>query len=350
MKNDTQHTYTSGNKIADSISEMNFSGNIIPPIWFSTIVNENDKPYLLAIMILSEIVYWYRPVEVRDEETGDFLGYRTKFKKDLLQKSYQSLADYYHVSKRQVTAAVVHLEKIGVIKRVFREVSKNGKVYNNVLFIQLNPDKLRELTYPQNPEDSYEADVDCVDNDDNIVPLSQKNVTGSHKKMGESPTKKCETYTENNTKTNIYSKSILSSHNELVCEQRGQDETEDVEEVVKKQIDYAALFFDYSEKQNNAAINVLNSCVAIAVSVYQNTGKYVKVSGEKIPIGVAIGLLHKLNMFHIRQVIDSFLSIDTEIKNIRAYLLASMINTIRTFEAKEYNTFKAAERKYYDTR
>ena len=61
---------SSENLIVDEIGNFYFSGNIIPETWFYTIVNESGKPNMLAINILADIVYWYRPTEVRDEKTG----------------------------------------------------------------------------------------------------------------------------------------------------------------------------------------------------------------------------------------------------------------------------------------
>ena len=52
---------TSGNEIVDAMGSINISGNIIPAVWYRTITKENGKPYLLAIVILADIVYWYRP-------------------------------------------------------------------------------------------------------------------------------------------------------------------------------------------------------------------------------------------------------------------------------------------------
>lgn len=65
---------TSGNEIVDAMGSTNISGNIIPAIWYKTITKENGKPYPLAIVILTDIVYWYRPSEVRDQGTGHILG------------------------------------------------------------------------------------------------------------------------------------------------------------------------------------------------------------------------------------------------------------------------------------
>ena len=97
---------TSGNEIVDAMGSINISGNIIPAIWYKTITKENGKPYLLAIVILADIVYWYRPSEVRDQGTGHILGWKKKFSEDILRQSYQYYADLFGESKKTVKTAM----------------------------------------------------------------------------------------------------------------------------------------------------------------------------------------------------------------------------------------------------
>lgn len=144
-------TTSTGNKSVDAVGTMNLSGNVIPQSWYKTIVKETGKPYLAAIVILADIVYWYRPTEERDEATGQIVAMRRKFKADMLQRSYAQIAEQFGITKRDATNAIVALEKLGVIKRVFRKVEVGGMTLSNVLFIDLNPDRLRELTYPDTP-------------------------------------------------------------------------------------------------------------------------------------------------------------------------------------------------------
>lgn len=146
--------YTTGNSKVDAMAQIQLTGNVIPQIWYRTITKENGKPHLLAITILSDIVYWYRPTEIRDEGTGNLIGYRKKFKADILQRSYDQFAELFGESKRSVTDAVIRLEALGVIKRVFRTIDVAGIKYNNVLFIDFFPKRLYELTYPEVVDDS----------------------------------------------------------------------------------------------------------------------------------------------------------------------------------------------------
>ena len=78
--------YSTGNEIVDENAKLNISGNIIPQVWYRTIIRESGKPNLTAIIILADIVYWYKPTEIRDEGTGQVIGVRKKFKSDLLQE------------------------------------------------------------------------------------------------------------------------------------------------------------------------------------------------------------------------------------------------------------------------
>lgn len=84
-------------------------------------------------------MYWYRPKEERDEESGQLIGMKKKFKDDYLQRSYAQMAETFGLSKRQVTEAVKALEEMGIIKRIFKTISVRGQTLNNVLFIKLIP-------------------------------------------------------------------------------------------------------------------------------------------------------------------------------------------------------------------
>ena len=127
--------FTSGNKIVDQSSQLKISGNIIPQTRYKSIVRENGKPYLTAIVILADIVYWYKPTEIRDEGSGQLVALKKKFKADLLQRSYQQISDEFGISKKEATNAIIFLEKLGVIQRVFRNLVVNGINVTTVLFI-----------------------------------------------------------------------------------------------------------------------------------------------------------------------------------------------------------------------
>lgn len=118
------YIYSTGNEIVDSLRGINFTGNIIPQNWYKTITNEKGKPDLPAIVILADILYWYRPSIVRSEETGEEVRLKKKFTdNDYLQRSYGQLEKQFGLSKRSARNAVVRLEQCGVIERITIKLS-----------------------------------------------------------------------------------------------------------------------------------------------------------------------------------------------------------------------------------
>lgn len=93
-------------------------------------------------------------MEVRDEHSGMTIGYRKKFREDLLQKTYNDFAEQFGESRRSVKAAFDRLEEIGVIRREFRNIETNsGMILNNVMYIDLCVDRLYTCTYLNIPGD-----------------------------------------------------------------------------------------------------------------------------------------------------------------------------------------------------
>lgn len=66
----TNGIISTGSAEVDSIGMMDLSGNVIPNNWYLWILRDNGRPHHFAISLLGEIVYWYKPVEIRDEESG----------------------------------------------------------------------------------------------------------------------------------------------------------------------------------------------------------------------------------------------------------------------------------------
>ncbi|HDR8054661.1 TPA: DnaD domain protein, partial [Bacillus cereus] len=127
------------------IGQINFRGNVIDHGWFKTLRLDNGKPNIVAITILGEIVYWYKPTEVRSEESSQ-VQYKQKFKADTLQKSYQQLADSFGFTKRQVKEACDFLKERGLIKIEFRTILVNGTRCNNVMYVEPVPEMVQKIS------------------------------------------------------------------------------------------------------------------------------------------------------------------------------------------------------------
>lgn len=203
----------SGHEIVDMVGRISITGNIIPQIWYKTITHPSGKPYLEAIVILSDIVYWYRPTEVRDERTGEVIAYRKRFKADLLQRSYADLAQQFGISKREATNAVVALEKIGVVRRHLRTIDVNGTKMANVLFLELVPKALLALTCGEVTPITFKSDTSHVQKGDlsrsEVTPLTFKSETNT------------ENTTENTTETSTRDRATVTAPAKAAPEKKG---------------------------------------------------------------------------------------------------------------------------------
>lgn len=85
-------------------NQYNFRGNIIPDEWYVRFTNGRGSPDLPLISILSEIVYWYRPKEIRDPLTGE-ISMVTRVKKNMKNK-LMSLIDKVLLLKRALIESV----------------------------------------------------------------------------------------------------------------------------------------------------------------------------------------------------------------------------------------------------
>ncbi|HEF8772448.1 TPA: hypothetical protein RG734_001440 [Providencia stuartii] len=128
------------------IGRINITGNVIPANWWRHIKMPSGKPDNIGIILLSEIIYWYRPAEIRDEFTGELQGLRKRFQSDKLQRSYQSFADQFGFTKREVTEAIKRLKSKGVITLEFRTINTANGPCNNVMFIEPVVESIHEIT------------------------------------------------------------------------------------------------------------------------------------------------------------------------------------------------------------
>lgn len=142
---------SSGNATVDAMGSFSITGNIIADEWYKIIRKpKTGKPYLLAIDILADIVYWMRPTEIRDERTGEVIGWKKKFHGEMLQKSYQEYANKYCESKKTIKLAFDQLVAIGVIRRYFYNIEyEDGRIIPNQMFIDINMKVLEEISYPK---------------------------------------------------------------------------------------------------------------------------------------------------------------------------------------------------------
>ena len=344
-----ENIFTSGNEIVDQSSQLNISGNIIPQAWYKSIVRENGKPHLTAIVILADIVYWYKPTEIRDEGSGQVVALKKKFKADLLQRSYQQISDEFGISKKEATNAIIFLEKLGVIQRVFRNLVINGITVTNVLFIELKVERLKELTYfsplylkrdtyKEKEEEPSEKESDTLPKEQGIpfkrgrvsqkkeIPTLLKEELSSHAK--EIPIyREGETNTENTTENNNTEYPILSY--------------QEIKEIMKKRIGYDAILNDRPYEKH-----MLDEILNIIVEVMSSKSSTIRVNREEKPTSIVKSTYWKLDMGSVLYVLDSLKNSGKKAHNIRAVMITALYNasmTISSYYSNLYAYHQASE-------
>lgn len=222
-----------------AIGNINISGNVIPASWWRHITLPSGRPDQTAITLLSEIIYWYRPSEVRDEVTGALTGYRKRFHGDKLQRSYQAFADQFGFSKRETTDALKRLRDAGFITLELRTVkTSEGMTLSNVLFVEPVPEAIDDINTVVRKSDvknvtpvPFQRNTPYVSTE----PLPLSDVSD--------PTLKRETYTEITTEITTENKTHSQSD-------RQPDDLPGKTEQTKKQkpqIDYQGCVDAYNE-------------------------------------------------------------------------------------------------------
>ena len=350
---------TSGNVIVDTMGTINISGNIIPAIWYRTITKENGKPYLLAIVILADIVYWYRPSEVRDQGTGQILGWKKKFSEDILRQSYQYYADLFGESKKTVKTAMDKLEKLQVIRREFRTVSYgDGLVCNNVMYVELNPDILYQLTFPEGIPAMKETNNSCADVSDNKkrgslptksdspmeiyggrgIPKGKQvstNLEADYDEMDNIIPTKRDTGLSRNGDTYPYTSAYISDGESYPINQSDSETEKTVDamddvnayiEIIKENIEYDH-YMKYGDKQNRELYDELFEIICEVVCVKHMT---VRIGGDEYPYELVKAKYLKLNSSHLNYVIDCMKNTTTKIANIKVYMVTTLYNAPNT--------------------
>lgn len=350
---------TSGNVIVDAMGSINISGNIIPAIWYKTITKENGKPYLLAIVILADIVYWYRPSEVRDQGTGHILGWKKKFSDDLLRQSYQYYADLFGESKKTIKTAMDKLEKLQVIKREFRIVSYgDGLICNNVMYVELKPDMLYQLTFPEEIPAMNGVDNSYAGGSDDKMggSLPTKSDTPMEILGGRGIPKGTQVSTNWDTGHDETGKTLLTKPDTGLSQTRGtysytstnisdresdpiyqadrkpeekMDTMDDVNayiELIKENIEYDH-YMRYGDTQDKELYDELFEIICEVVCVRHRT---VRIGGEEYPYELVKSKFLKLNSSHLNYVIGCMKNTTTKITNIKAYMVTALYNAPST--------------------
>ena len=119
-------------------------------------------------------------------------------------------------------------------------------------------------------------------------------------------------------------KTDLTNIDQSVC-----DRTDEIEETVKANLEYGIL----TQRARPEDIGIIEELVSIIMDTLRSTKSTIRISGSEIPAESVRARFLKLNGENIEYVLDRLMKNTTEIKNIRAYLLAALYNAPATMNS-----------------
>ena len=212
------------------IGKIHFEGNIIPHSWYQQITLESGKPDLPAIIILAEIIYWYRPYQTLTKGGKPIL--KKHFDGDMFQCSAAYFSSKFGFTKDQARKALKRLEDAGCIRREYRYIVQQGILRNNVMFIEPLPLAIMAITHPgATPEIALLEDHPLSPVGDTLSPVGDtlSPVGDTLSPVGDificiETTTEISTETTTTTTPNLSSSNEATEETEAACGSRGNED------------------------------------------------------------------------------------------------------------------------------
>ena len=320
---------STGSTAVDRMVNFPITGNIIPEGWYHTIKFKSGLTDYASIIVLADIVYWYRPKEVRNEETGELIGYKKRFNKERLQRSYPQLMKRLALTRDQAVRTVKALCDLGVITKECETIEVCGQKMHNVLFIDLNVDKLWELTYPDSLPDPNQAppplEQGTIPGSNRVPPpLEQGTIPDSNQVP---PLPEQGTNTENTTEITTENTSETSINHQIDDDEKSKR----YERIIKNNIAYDSWMTDADPFTRQW----IDSIITLMLEVITTKNKTIRIGKEEKNAEVVKSVFIKLTREHITHVMQRIEENSSQIRNVKAYLLTVLFNSPKTMAASQ---------------
>jgi hypothetical protein len=155
-----------GHQVVDAITRLRITGTVIPWPWLKSIKTPSGHTDLLACFILSDIVFWHRAKEIKDEKSGEVVMWLKRFRDDAFQRSLQSWCNLTGASPMQVRTAIARLRSMGLVQTELRRPklhNEASKGYATLYYIP-NPKAISAITWPVDNSVDKSCKTDVIGN------------------------------------------------------------------------------------------------------------------------------------------------------------------------------------------
>lgn len=109
--------------------------------------------------------YYIRPSAVHIIQFHHVFGFPLEIFKNKGEDTYGKYIQEFNISKKQARDCIVFLESLGLIKRHFRTIQSPIGPLANVMFIELVPECLKAITYPDSYKETSKNDDSSIQDD-----------------------------------------------------------------------------------------------------------------------------------------------------------------------------------------
>lgn len=280
------------------------------------IVDKKNHAYFLAVMILCEIIYWFRPKKGTNE---------TKFKSDMLQKQYSYFADLFNVSKDMVVKAFNYLEDEDYIHTEFRTIEIERTRMNNRMFIWLNIDKV----------------INVLETDEEKDRVSNSCSRGLQTKVGKS-TGKGEHSNNSNVNDLLNQSSINTSTKKMINpsikheQGRSKQGNDGLTDGYNQMISKIRLDVDYDEllaKRPDEVVTI-DALINAMCELYLSKRDF-KLGSRTLKHEEVVEILHRINYDLMMYMLDSVKANSRPVTNMNNYLKTVILNAPEQYAIKK---------------
>lgn len=129
-----------------TIDSIRFVGNIIPYAWHDHIKTPEGRTHLVAIHLLSEIVYWYQPNRLYDEDTGEFIGFEKRFKGQQFCRFAEAFEQQFGLTAEAVKEALDLLVSLNLITYWLARGRTNDYVSDRLYAIGIHAEEIARIS------------------------------------------------------------------------------------------------------------------------------------------------------------------------------------------------------------
>lgn len=308
-------------KIVQEAGEINLHGTLIDDGWYQHLRFDSGVPNMIAILILSEVFYWYRPTVIKDEESGKIIEIKKKYHADKLQKDYKSLGERFGVSKRTAQNACHFLRDLGLITIEKRIVDlPNGNRLGNVTFIEPVMKNIRKISCM------------CKEFIDNTPTTFESSSPTASKSNSPSTPKSSTLHRLTNTKNTINTEGINKQHanpkdsiSPSISQSNDVEENDGITEGLEKI--YDVVNDDYL-KNRDIPSDFLKSIEGVITHMYFS--ETLEIDGAEIPQMIIRKTLGQLTVFCIEYAYMQFNEYTrlSEVRRPKKYLQSIIYNSV----------------------